>query len=106
MSCRAGLGEINREKLGTTQGKNLSRMFEAQKLQMPQQSQWVPGHAVDICKLPTCCGVMEKVNALLGWIRQGIFHRMGKQQFHHKNQLGHHSQQGLSSDHFCSGRRN
>lgn len=82
MSCRAGLGEINSTKNKirhvATQGKNLSCMFEAQKLQMLQQSQWVPGHAMDVCKLPTCCGVMEKVNALLGWIRQGIFHRMGK----------------------------
>lgn len=39
------------------------------------------------CKLPTCWGVMEKVNALLGWIRKGIFHRMGKYQFHYKNIL-------------------
>lgn len=86
MSCRAGLGEINSTKrkirLVVTQGKNLSCMFEAQKLQMPQQSQWVTGHGMMtigcLQTASTCCGVMEKVNALLGWISQGIFHRMGK----------------------------
>lgn len=61
MSCRAGVEEINSTKSKikhmATQGKNLSCMFEAQKLQMPQQSRWVPGHTtLDVCKLPTCCG--------------------------------------------------
>lgn len=67
MSCRAGVEEINSTKSKikhmVTQGKNMSCMFEAQKLQMPQQSRWVPGHTA----LATGC--LQIAYLLWSWSR-------------------------------------
>lgn len=58
MSCGAGVGEINSTKSKikhmATQGKNLFCVFEAQKLQMPEQSRCVPGHTTLTTGLANC----------------------------------------------------
>lgn len=66
-SCRTGVGEINSTKTKishvVTQGKNLSCLLEAQELQMPWKTRWVPGRAVLI---PGC---LKNACQLWSWKR-------------------------------------